>query len=97
MRGAYGGAGVRLPAHRPPVGREACGGAGAGGGPGTVGWGRGGGGPERGTGGSGRVRRRTGGDRQLLGARTPVSAVTTGSRAWLISSPMERKKVMGAP
>ncbi|SCE62116.1 hypothetical protein GA0115253_110096 [Streptomyces sp. Termitarium-T10T-6] len=35
-------------------------------------------------------------DRQC-GARTPVSAVTTGSRAWLISSPMERKKVMGAP
>ncbi|OKJ40429.1 hypothetical protein AMK24_00510 [Streptomyces sp. CB02366] len=31
------------------------------------------------------------------GACTPVSAVTTGSSAWLISSPMERKKVMGAP
>ncbi|GGP50852.1 hypothetical protein GCM10010214_24670 [Streptomyces abikoensis] len=28
---------------------------------------------------------------------TPVSAVTTGSSAWLISSPMERKKVIGAP
>lgn len=44
--------------------------------------------------GAGRLR---GPPKGYAGAGNPVSAVTTGSRAWLISSPMERKKVMGAP
>ncbi|GGY92170.1 hypothetical protein GCM10010385_47760 [Streptomyces geysiriensis] len=30
-------------------------------------------------------------------AGTPVNAVTTGSSAWCISSPIDRKKVSGAP